>query len=163
MKKIVGIIGLILFSNQVYSDLEIKEAWLSCPKSVSSHPVFKYEYTVELFIKNTGEIPLKVITNISSAGRYKKESGEIARISLKYNEENINGMTLVPPVSDLGIVRLLKNDITKISHSFETRTKIGDVKISYYAHKVYGHRFNNWVGEIETSNITKPESKYCKP
>jgi hypothetical protein len=163
--KSVAIIILFLSFAVAAEDLQIIDAQIGCisKKKDAVNDPFKYRYGLELIIKNNSENPITLLTKINSLTSIpiSNDNSATQRV-LSYGVTKRGDSVIIPPKGTLELVELLPGDRTIISYQFSDKVLINKSSFEYYSKTVYGGRFNNWVGRLQTKEIQTQILYDCK-
>ncbi len=160
--KSIAILLLCLSFSVFADDLAIVDAQMGCidkNKDAINDP-FKYRYGVELIIKNISDSKVTLLTKIDTVALV-PEPNSTKRV-LHYSESSRIGAVIIPPKENLKLVELFPGDQTIISHQFSDTNFIEKSSFEYYSKLVYGGRFNNWIGRLQSKEIHTQVLYKCK-
>jgi hypothetical protein len=144
------------------TELEIKDVQMACiEKSEAADKAdTSYRYGIELLIQNSSEQSVILATKINSSVMLYEDNKY--QITLNYDVSTRGDSVLIPPRDKLGLVELFPGDETLISYQFSDKNVIELASFQLYSKAIYGGRFKNWVGRLNTGEV-KPQILYsCK-
>ena len=164
--RFITILTMFLSFSSFAEDLTIESAEFGCTeqKKDANNDPFKYKYGVVLYIKNTGVKNVTLLTKIntlSSIPTGTNDNSKVKRI-LSYGGTMRDGSTIIIPKEKLELVELFPGDLTMLSYQFSDKKFIDKSSFEYSASAVYGGRFNNWVGTLQTEEVKTQILYKCK-
>jgi len=164
--KRIAILMLFLSFAVVAEDLEIVDAGFACiaQKKDTVNDPFKYRYGVELLIQNNSEKNITILTKMNGLTSIPVSNSDKLKNQrvLSYDITQRGDVVIIPPKYKLELVELFPGDQTIISYQFSSKYLITESSFEYYSKVVYGGRFNNWVGRLQTEELTTQILYKCK-
>ncbi len=141
------------------NELEIESVQMACidKKNNVGNSAFNYRYGVELLVKNNSKQKIILVTKVNSL--VKLNDGTKDLITLSYDVATRGDSVLIPPTDNLKLVELLPDDKTLISHQFSDENLLGVVSFELYSKELYGGRFKNWQGRMDSVDV-RPKILY---
>ena len=115
-----------------------------------------YEYRGNLVLNNAGNKKISVITGKLDITLQKKTIPKIDKlftVKIYHQRNTFEERLVVPSLSELKIVTLMRNESAFYPFSFRSRKKLTKVNFKYQITDHYNGRFQYWTGEISTGNV----------
>lgn len=158
--------GILLITSTGYcSDLEIVNCSVFLTKTegrevnVKKEEEWKREkrkfftYRVVFYLKNISDKEVSVATrglSVASSISHEKENFEM---QLDHTASRVNGMTVIPPAGDFGIVNLKPGECAMVRFQDTSTQTADEVTIAYGPRDPYEGRLGYWTGMVRSPAV----------
>lgn len=158
MYRLLTIVLMLLSGFSVAGDLTIQISSVSCI-GVDEHA--RYKYRVGFIVQNTGK---KELTIISKSNRISSLDYEVPELVFGHGEMKADGILIIPPRDELGLVILHPDDGAQIFDIYKSKKPLPEkVIVGYQGTAINNGRYGNWEGLIKSPPTKVTTTKLCNP